>query len=91
MEGIPDDVMQSHNARVSQEFWANEANRRASSGNPGPNGQASNGAKKPKIETSEELKKRLAEHKAKKAAAAEAGTVNSGSNTPAVSEAILER
>ena len=88
MEGIPEDVLQAHNQRVTQDYYAAEAEHRAVTGNPaggpGQPGQAAPVTKKPKIESAEELKKRLAEHKAKKAAQ-QAGQSPSGSNTPGVS------
>lgn len=70
MEGIPDDVLQQHNQRVSHEFFAAEAERRAATGNPAPGStvQGAAGTKKPKLESPAELKARLAEHKARKAA-----------------------
>ena len=70
MEGMPDDVLQQHNTRVTQEYYATEAAHRAATGN-NPTGlgqQGAAGAKRPKLETSEDIKKRLAEHKAKKLA-----------------------
>ena len=79
MEGIPDDVRKSHEQRMLQTFAQAEADRRASTGNPAP---GADGLKKPKIEGTSDLKKRLAEHKAKKAAE-EAAAAESGGNTPA--------
>ncbi|KAK4121944.1 hypothetical protein N657DRAFT_647449 [Parathielavia appendiculata] len=69
MEGVPDDIVQQHNQRIIQNFYTAQAERQAATGNP-PRGQAgSQGpAKKIKHETAEELKKRLAEHRAKLAA-----------------------
>ncbi len=81
MEGIPDDVVQAHNQRVLQSFAQAEAERRAATGNTGPGGVGANGAKRPKFESPADLKKRLAEHKAKKAAEEVAG-MSSGGNTP---------
>ncbi|KAI9654560.1 MAG: hypothetical protein M1829_000916 [Trizodia sp. TS-e1964] len=78
MEGIPDDVSQAHTQRLLSTIQQAEADRRAASGNQGPG--AAGGAKKPKLETPSELKKRLAEHKARLAEVA-AG-VNSGDATP---------
>lgn len=92
MEGIPEDILQAHNQRISHEFFAAEAERRAMTGNPGP-GAGSNkpqgtGVKKPKFESPADLKKRLAEHKAKKAAAEANGSISSDPNTPAVSSSF---
>lgn len=81
MEGIPEDVVGSHNQRVISQFAQAEAERRAATGNPGPGGAGSGAAKKPKIEDASDLKKRLAEHKAKKAAEQAAG-ISSGDATP---------
>lgn len=81
MEGIPDDVVGSHNQRVLSQFAQAEAERRAATGNSGPGGAGSGAAKKPKLETPSDLKKRLAEHKAKKAAEQATGG-NSGDVTP---------
>ena len=81
MEGIPEDVVTSHNQRILQQFAQAEAERRAATGNPGPGGAGAGAAKKPKLETPSDLKKRLAEHKAKIAAEKAAG-VSSGDVTP---------
>ncbi|MCJ1470543.1 hypothetical protein MMC07_009189 [Pseudocyphellaria aurata] len=81
MEGIPEDIVSSHNQRVIAQFAQAEAERRAATGNPGPGGAGGSGVKKPKFESPSDLKKRLAEHKAKKAAEQNAG-YGSGDNTP---------
>lgn len=81
MEGIPDDIVQAHNQRVLQSFAQAEAERRAATGNVGPGGAGAGGIKKPKFESPAELKKRLAEHKAKKTVEEAAG-ISSGGNTP---------
>ena len=81
MEGVPADVVSSHNQRVLSQFHQAEAERRAATGNPGPGGAAGNGLKKPKFESPSDMKKRLAEHKAKKAAEQAAG-ISSGDITP---------
>lgn len=65
MEGIPDDVRTSHEQRVIGQYAQAEAERRASTGNP-TSGTAAGAIKKPKFESPSDLKKRLAEHKAKK-------------------------
>lgn len=81
MEGVPEDIVQSHNQRVRNQFQQAEAERQAATGNPPP-GSSSGGqpAKKPKLETTSDLKKRLAEHKAKRAEALTGGS--SGEGTP---------
>lgn len=79
MEGVPEDIVQQHNQRIIQNFYTAQAERQAATGNP-PRGQSGGQGptKKIKFETPEELKKRLAEHRAKvaaqKAAAANGGT-----------------
>lgn len=92
MEGIPEDILQAHNQRISHEFFAAEAERRAISGNPAPGSGSGNqggqGTKKAKFESPADIKKRLAEHKAKKAAAEAGGSVSSDPNTP-VSPALV--
>jgi hypothetical protein len=76
MEGIPEDIVQAHQQRVLQQFAQTEADRRAASGQPGPGGGSGSASKKPKFETPSEMKKRLAEHKARKAADEAAATAN---------------
>lgn len=82
MEGIPEDVVQAHNQRIIAGFYQAEQDRRAATGNPAPGTANAGGgqSKKPKVESPAELKKRLAEHKARKAEQAANG--NSGANTP---------
>ncbi|KAL2826794.1 hypothetical protein BDW59DRAFT_60644 [Aspergillus cavernicola] len=82
MEGVPDDVTQSHNQRVITQFQQAETERQAMTGNPPSGVSTSSGqpAKKPKLENISDLKKRLAEHKAKKAEALAGGS--SGEATP---------
>lgn len=73
MEGIPTDVVQAHNQRIIAAFYQAEAERRAQTGN-NPSGASGQGvAKRPKFESPAELKKRLAEHKAKLAEKAAGG------------------
>ncbi|KAL4922750.1 hypothetical protein BDW62DRAFT_2565 [Aspergillus aurantiobrunneus] len=82
MEGVPEDVIQSHNQRVIAQFQQSEAERQAITGNPPSGASTSSGQpiKKPKVENISDLKKRLAEHKAKKAEARAGGS--SGEATP---------
>lgn len=79
MEGVPDDVLQAHQQRVASQFSQAEADRQAVTGNP-PAGGGGQPAKRPKLEATSDLKKRLAEHRAKKAEAAAGGS--SGDATP---------
>lgn len=86
MEGIPDDVLQQHRQRVITQFHQEQADRRQATGNPAPGSGQGSGPKKVKVEAPMDLKKRLAEHKARKAAEA-AGVMpadgsESGGNTP---------
>jgi hypothetical protein len=82
MEGIPEDILQQHNQRIIQNFYTAQAERHAATGNP-PSG-AQGPAKKIKVETPEEIKKRLAEHKARVAAQkAGGGTAVGAGATPA--------
>ncbi|KAI4243394.1 MAG: hypothetical protein LQ352_007050 [Teloschistes flavicans] len=80
MEGIPDEIATAHQQRVIAQFAQAEADRRASTGNPAP-GVNANGIKKPKFESPSDIKKRLADHKAKKAVEQAAG-ISSGDTTP---------
>lgn len=80
MEGIPEDVVQAHNQRIIAQFYQAEADRRAATGNPS-SGSGGPATKKPKFESPSDLKKRLAEHKAKMAEQAANGG-SSGGATP---------
>ncbi|KGO76409.1 Zinc finger, BED-type predicted [Penicillium italicum] len=81
MEGIPADVLKAHQQRVASQFQQAELDRQHATGNP-PTGVSSGGqpAKKPKLEPVSDLKKRLAEHKARRAEALAGGS--SGDVTP---------
>lgn len=65
MEGIPQEVLENHRNRLVQNFYQAQEDRRLATGNPLP-GQAKHQRKKIRIETAEELKKRLAEWRAKR-------------------------
>ncbi|MCJ1309369.1 hypothetical protein MMC25_003028 [Agyrium rufum] len=80
-EGIPQDVTNTHNQRVIAQYAQAEADRRAVTGNPAPGAPAGGAVKKPKFEAPSDIKKRLAEHKAKVEAEKAAG-INSGNGTP---------
>jgi hypothetical protein len=69
MEGVPEDILQQHNQRIIQNFYQAQAERQKATGNP-PRGHSGGQGptKKIKYETPEEIKKRLAEHRAKLAA-----------------------
>jgi hypothetical protein len=83
MEGIPEDIIQQHNQRVLTQYHQAEVERRVATGSAGAGGGAAAGnqSKKPKFESPSDLKKRLAEHKAK-LAAEQANGGNSGGGTP---------
>ncbi|KAI1100317.1 hypothetical protein F4804DRAFT_49858 [Jackrogersella minutella] len=82
MEGIPEDIVQQHNQRIIQNFYQAQAERYAATGNPPP-GQGRKGpAKKLKIETADEIKKRLAEHRARISVQKTAMGGGSASHTP---------
>ncbi|KAK5987027.1 Zinc finger protein [Cladobotryum mycophilum] len=75
MEGIPQEVLDQHRNRIIQNFYQAQEDRRIATGNPPP-GQSKNPRKKIKIETAEELVKRLAEYrKQRKAAGAPGGAM----------------
>lgn len=80
MEGIPEEIVTQHNQRVLTNYHQAEAERRAATGNSAPGSTLGNTTKKPKFESPSDLKKRLAEHKAK--LAAEQNGEGSGGNTP---------
>lgn len=74
MSGIPQELLDAHKQRITNAFFAMEAEHRARTGNPpagASNGQPS--SKRVKVEeTEEELKARLAEHRARRKAEKEA-------------------
>lgn len=85
MEGVPEDIIQQHNQRIITSFYTAQAERHAATGNPPPGQSGGQGpAKKIKIESPDEIKRRLAEHRARVAAqkaAAANGTVISPADT----------
>ncbi|RMZ84694.1 hypothetical protein DV737_g963, partial [Chaetothyriales sp. CBS 132003] len=82
MEGIPEDIVQQHTQRVLTSYHQAQAERQAATGNPAPGSAAANGQKKPKLESTSDLKKRLAEHKAAKLAAEQGDGSQSERSTP---------
>ncbi|TLS29793.1 hypothetical protein PpBr36_01467 [Pyricularia pennisetigena] len=81
MEGVPEDMLAQHRTRIITNYYEAQEARRAATGNPPPGQSGGQGpAKKIKIETPEEIKKRLAEHKARRALGQTNG--NSGSDAP---------
>jgi len=71
MCGVPEDLVNSHKQQIMNEYFKMEAERRARTGNPPPGTVSGSepSAKRAKLETPEELKARLAEHRARRAAA----------------------
>lgn len=84
MEGVPEEILQQHNQRIITNFYTAQAERHAVTGNPPPGQSGGQGpAKKIKIETPEEIKKRLAEHRARVAAQKAAGGTGAPLHVPA--------
>ncbi|KAI0877822.1 hypothetical protein GGS24DRAFT_446111 [Hypoxylon argillaceum] len=81
MEGIPEDIVQQHNQRIIQNFYQAQAERFAATGNPPPGQSDKRPAKKFKAEGADEIKKRLAEHRAR-LAAQKGATGGSATHTP---------
>lgn len=71
MEGLPEEVRKQHEERIVKNFFDAQRERFEATGNPPPG--EGRPARKLKFETPEELKKRFAEFRAKKAAAKAAG------------------
>lgn len=82
MEGIPEDVVQQHNQRIIQNFYQAQAERYAATGNPPPGQNSKGPAKKLKVETPDDIKKRLAEHRARLATQKTAMNGGSAGHTP---------
>ncbi|KAK0939628.1 hypothetical protein LTR48_005976 [Friedmanniomyces endolithicus] len=76
MEGVPAEVLAAHKQRITEAFFKLEADRRTATGNPAPGGggqgrvKTEDGVevKKRKIESLDEVKKRLAKQRARKQA-----------------------
>jgi len=70
MCGVPEDLLYERKQRIMNQYFKLEAERRARTGNPPPGTVTGSEprAKRAKTETPEELKARLAEHRAKRAA-----------------------
>ncbi|KAG5913743.1 hypothetical protein E4U42_000895 [Claviceps africana] len=82
MEGIPQEALDQHRNRIIQNFYQAQEDRRIATGNP-VSGQPMQ-RKKVKIETEEELLKRLAEFRAKK----KAGIANGGQDAAREGDAL---
>ena len=84
MEGIPQEILDQHQQRVTAQYYQNIAEKQGHAGSAGAPGIAGAGvgqAKKPKFESPSDLKKRLAEHKAR-LAEQQANGGGSGNGTP---------
>ncbi|KAG6052727.1 hypothetical protein E4U17_005485 [Claviceps sp. LM77 group G4] len=81
MEGIPHEALEQHRSRIIQHFYQAQEDRRIATGNP-VSGQPTQ-RKKIKIETEEELLKRLAEFRANK----KAGIPNGGQDAAQIGDA----
>lgn len=79
MEGVPEDVKKQHEERIVKNYFDAQRERFEATGNPPPG--EGRPTKKIKIETPEDLKKRFAEFRARKAA----GGANGAPNPPAAS------
>lgn len=75
MEGIPQETLDQHRNRIIQNFYQAQEDRRMATGNPFPGQGMSSARKKIKMETREELLKRLAEYRANRKAGAMEGVV----------------
>lgn len=95
MCGIPQELLDAHRQRILNEFFKQQADHRALTGNPPPGQGQPNAKKQRKMETPAELKARLAEHRAKRAAEREAAAKEgnavqkSSSTTPDLAHARL--
>ena len=93
MCGIPQELLDAHRQRILNEYFKQQADRRAQTGNPPPGQGQPNAKKQRTMETKEELKARAAEHRAKRAAEREAAAKEgkavqkSSSTTPDLAQA----
>ncbi|KAL1873520.1 hypothetical protein Daus18300_003883 [Diaporthe australafricana] len=81
MEGVPEEVREQHKQRIHQNYWAAQDERFKATGNPPPGQERP--SKKIRTESPEELKKRFAEFRAKKAAGTATGTNGNANPAPA--------
>lgn len=82
VEGMPEDVRKQHEERIVKNYFDAQRERFEATGNPPPG--EGRPQKKIKVESAEDLKKRFAEFRAKKAAAKAAGIPFTGVQSPAV-------
>lgn len=82
VEGMPEDVRKQHEERIVKNYFDAQRERFEATGNPPPG--EGRPQKKIRVESAEDLKKRFAEFRAKKAAAKAAGVPFTGVQNPAV-------
>ncbi|KPM35940.1 hypothetical protein AK830_g10617 [Neonectria ditissima] len=74
MEGIPQEILDQHRNRIIQNFYQAQEDRRVATGNPLPGQAGQDSRKKLKVETADDLKRRLEEFRTRRKTA--------GSNPP---------
>ncbi|KAF4467692.1 Transcriptional activator acu-15 [Fusarium albosuccineum] len=79
MEGIPQDMLDQHRNRILQNFQQAQKDRQIATGNPLPGQAMNNSRKKLKVESTDELKKRLEEFRSRR----KDGTANAGADAAA--------
>ncbi|KAM5379372.1 hypothetical protein ACJZ2D_004070 [Fusarium nematophilum] len=89
MEGIPQDMLDQHRNRILQNFQQAQKDRQMATGNPLPGQAMNNGRKRIKIETAEELKKRLEEFRTRKKEVAATGGVDPAAAAASESQAAF--
>ena len=83
MVGIPDEIMQQHKARITQQYWENRAEREVQTGNPAPGTKEGVPRRRRKpLPSKEELKRDVRNFIAKKRAAEQDGTTMSPGEAP---------
>lgn len=82
VEGMPEDVRKQHEERIVKNYFDAQRERFEATGNPPPG--EGRPQKKIRVESAEDLKKRFADFRAKKAAAKAAGIPFTGVQNPAV-------
>ncbi len=88
MEGIPEDALHQHNQQIIDDFHKNRADRQAATGNPLPGqpGIRRPPHKKIRIESTDELKARLAQYRAQASARKAAAEAAAAGGAPAGAE-----
>lgn len=89
MEGIPQDALDQHRNRIIQNFYQAQEDRRVATGNPVPGqGQDGEARKKIKLESQEEMLKRMKEFRKQKQAGADTTTANAVASGTYVSDSL---